>query len=98
MADVVTDQSDFVFGANGSSVTICSHLQTSVYSTTILWYHENLEGDINLVCVFTESGLHQDRFVGTLPDASGKTSLTLRKPTMSDAGLLCHSELRKVIC
>ena len=86
IADVVTDQTDVVFGANGSSVTICSQIQTSAHTPNILWYHENLVGDINLVCIFTESRMHQEHVVGTLPDASGKTSLTLREATMSDAG------------
>ncbi|XP_048116852.1 uncharacterized protein LOC125305863 [Alosa alosa] len=83
---VVADPSDFVFAVTGSTVSIYSQLQTSAHNPVIIWYHESPVGDIDMLCLFTQSSLSFERGRGTLPDASGKTSLTLWNSTMSDAG------------
>lgn len=76
-----------MFGVIGSNVTICSQILDNIPGNpVILWYHENLVGDINLVTIITQSSKIHSRCVGTLPDASGKILLTLMNVTMSDQG------------
>ncbi|KAL2084087.1 hypothetical protein ACEWY4_019605 [Coilia grayii] len=82
----VSDEDDFVFGVIGSSVTITSQVQGHREFSSILWYHETIMGDIHLFCIFTNYTLHGERFIGTLPDSSGKTLLTISNAKVSDTG------------